>query len=89
MITKRLKLSDSPCFPPGTLAPNLGHRKLVNKFPWLRAGGLWHSAAVGFLTRQQQLVLCAIVLLLLTGRAVKSWRTAHPPVESKPGWVLK
>lgn len=44
---------------------------------------------VGFLTKQQQLVLCAIILLLLTGRAVKSWRLVHPPMESKSGWVQK
>jgi hypothetical protein len=31
------------------------------------------------LTRQQQLFLCAVLLLLLTGWAVKAWRTAHPP----------
>ena len=31
------------------------------------------------LTKQQQLFLCAVLLLLLTGWAVKAWRTAHPP----------
>ena len=31
------------------------------------------------LTRQQQLFLCSIVLLLVLGWAVKAWRTAHPP----------
>lgn len=31
------------------------------------------------LTRQQQLFLCSILLLLLVGWAVKAWRTAHPP----------
>lgn len=31
-----------------------------------------------YLTREQQLVLGAILLLLLTGLAVKTWRTAHP-----------
>jgi hypothetical protein len=31
------------------------------------------------LTRQQQLFLCVVLLLLLTGWAVKAWRTAHPP----------
>jgi hypothetical protein len=30
-------------------------------------------------TKQQQLFLCAVLLLLLTGWAVKAWRTAHPP----------
>jgi hypothetical protein len=31
------------------------------------------------LTRQQQLFLCSILLLLIVGWAVKAWRTAHPP----------
>ncbi len=31
-----------------------------------------------YLTREQQLVLCVILFLLLTGLAVKTWRTAHP-----------
>jgi hypothetical protein len=32
------------------------------------------------LTKQEQLVLCVVLGLLLTGWAVKTWRTAHPPV---------
>jgi hypothetical protein len=31
------------------------------------------------LTRQEQIVLCIVVGLLLTGWAVKWYRTAHPP----------
>jgi hypothetical protein len=31
------------------------------------------------LTKQEQLVLCIVVGLLLTGWAVKTWRAAHPP----------
>lgn len=31
------------------------------------------------LTRQEQLVLTVLVALLLTGWAVRAWRTAHPP----------
>jgi len=34
------------------------------------------------LTRQQQLFLCAVLFLLLTGWAVKAWRTAHPPART-------
>lgn len=30
------------------------------------------------LTKQQQLFLCVVLLLLLTGWAVKAWRAAHP-----------
>jgi hypothetical protein len=31
------------------------------------------------LTKQEQLVLCIVLGLLLTGWAVKTWRAAHPP----------
>ncbi|MFO1477065.1 MAG: hypothetical protein U1F98_10490 [Verrucomicrobiota bacterium] len=31
------------------------------------------------LTKQEQLVLCVILGLLLTGWAVQTYRTAHPP----------
>jgi hypothetical protein len=31
------------------------------------------------LTKQEQFVLCIVTVLLLTGGAVKAWRTAHPP----------
>jgi hypothetical protein len=31
------------------------------------------------LTKQEQFVLCIVLGLLLTGWAVKVWRTAHPP----------
>lgn len=33
------------------------------------------------LTKEQQRVLCLVLLLLLTGWAVKAWRTAHPPAQ--------
>jgi hypothetical protein len=31
------------------------------------------------LTKQEQLVLCIVMGLLLTGWAVKTYRAAHPP----------
>ncbi len=34
------------------------------------------------LTKQEQLVLCLIFGLLLTGWAVKTYRTAHPPTQA-------
>jgi len=34
---------------------------------------------VKFLTRQEQLFLAVVLGLLLTGLAVKAWRTANPP----------
>lgn len=30
------------------------------------------------LTRQQQLFLCSVLLLLLVGWTVRAWRLAHP-----------
>ena len=33
------------------------------------------------LSRQQQLFLCVVLLLLLTGWAVKAWRTSHRPAQ--------
>jgi hypothetical protein len=35
---------------------------------------------VNYLTKQEQLVLGLVLGLLLTGWAVKTYRTAHPPV---------
>ncbi|MGA3284514.1 MAG: hypothetical protein ABSD57_08655 [Verrucomicrobiota bacterium] len=37
------------------------------------------------LTKQEQLVLCIVLGLLLTGWAVKTYRAAHPLVGTKPG----
>lgn len=37
--------------------------------------------AMKHLTKEQQKVLCVIILLLLTGLAVKTWRRAHPPTD--------
>ena len=37
---------------------------------------------VNRLTKQEQLVLCLVLGLLLTGWAVKAWRTAHPPIRA-------
>ena len=36
------------------------------------------------LTKQQQQFLCVVLLLLLTGWAVKAWRTAHAPPPVAP-----
>ncbi len=33
---------------------------------------------VNRLTKQEQMVLCLVLALLLTGWAVKTWRTARP-----------
>jgi len=34
------------------------------------------------LTKQEQLVLCVVLSLLLVGWTVRAWRTAHPPAAS-------
>lgn len=34
------------------------------------------------LTRQEQLVLCIVIGLLLVGWAVKTYRTANPPAQT-------
>jgi hypothetical protein len=39
---------------------------------------------MNFLTKEQQKVLCVILFLLLTGLAVRTWRTAHPPKHLAP-----
>ncbi len=52
---------------------------------------LWHCErcpltlsfwCVNRLTKQEQLVLCIVLGLLLTGWAVKAYRTAHPPAQA-------
>lgn len=74
-----------------SLVTSAATRSLKRRITLLGSGrvGCGTVRGVGFLTKQQQLVLCAIILLLLTGQAVKSWRLAHPPMESKSGWVQK
>jgi hypothetical protein len=38
-----------------------------------------YSISMFNLTRQQQLFLCSVLLLLLVGWTVRAWRLAHPP----------
>lgn len=37
---------------------------------------------VSRLTRQEQMVLCSVLGLLLLGWAVKAYRAAHPPAQA-------
>ena len=39
-----------------------------------------YIARVNHLTKQEQLVICVVLGLLLTGWAVKTYRTSHPVV---------
>ncbi len=45
--------------------------------------GCVYIASVKWLTKQEQLVLTVVIGLLLTGWAVRTYRTAHPPVEAR------
>jgi hypothetical protein len=47
---------------------------IVAMAPWFR-----YLVPVNHLTKQEQLVLCIVLGLLLTGWAVKTYRAAHPP----------
>ena len=38
-----------------------------------------YIGVVNFLTKQEQMALCLLLVLLLTGWVVKSYRLAHPP----------
>jgi hypothetical protein len=38
-----------------------------------------YISAMNRLTKQEQLVICVVLGLLLTGLAVKTYRAAHPP----------
>ncbi len=44
----------------------------------LEIGESAYIARVRFLTKQEQMALCLIFVLLLTGWAVRTWRAAHP-----------
>jgi hypothetical protein len=49
-------------------------KAIVAMAPWFR-----YLVPVNRLTKQEQLVLCIVLGLLLTGWAVKTYRAAHPP----------
>ncbi len=49
-------------------------------FAWKFDGRLYIEWQMKNLTRQEQFVLCLILVLVLTGWAVKVYRTAHAPV---------
>ncbi len=55
-----------------------GNWKQIAQSFLLRYSNRTHAPAMKYLTKEQQKVLCVILLLLLTGLAVKTWRKAHP-----------
>ena len=46
--------------------------------PFIAAGNCAYIPGVNRLTRQEQLVLCSVLGLLLVGLAVKTYRASHP-----------
>ena len=61
-----------------SLEPPPGHCK-IKAVALLAEMRLCHYIArVNYLTKQEQLVLCIVLGLLVTGWAVKAYRTAHP-----------
>jgi len=67
--------------PHKTLAgqPNLLRTEPALKTAVVHWGLLRYIPRVNRLTRQEQFVLCVVIVLLLVGWAVKAYRTAHPP----------
>jgi hypothetical protein len=73
--------------------PRLGNRAGLLSSPARHCGetgccinstSVWKARAptMKYLTKEQQKVLCVILFLLLTGLAVKTWRTTHPPKQA-------
>jgi hypothetical protein len=60
-------------------APASGAR--AKNFSWETRPSLY-IARVSYLTKQEQMVLCLILALVLAGWAVKTYRTAHPPARA-------
>ena len=55
--------------------------KIANRnYDGCRRRDLRYIIRMNWLTKQEQFVICLIIGLLLTGLAVKYYRTAHPPV---------
>jgi hypothetical protein len=60
----------------------LAARKQIAAPASLRYSSSTRGPTMNYLTKEQQKVLCVILLLLLTGLAVKTWRTGHPPKQA-------
>jgi hypothetical protein len=62
-----------------SLKPLNRRRKTKAAAPLAEVIQAGYIAVVNYLTKQEQLVLCIVLGLLLTGWAVKTYRIAHPP----------
>jgi hypothetical protein len=70
--------------------PDGANSRILRKNPpLLSRGGHVIFPPVLRLTKQEQLVLCVVLSLLLVGWAVKAWRTAHPPARPNEQVNLK
>jgi hypothetical protein len=56
-----------------------GRRTLSTRFT---RRTVWLYFVVTWLTKSEQLFLCIVVGLFLTGLAVKAYRTSHPPAQT-------
>jgi hypothetical protein len=74
-----LPFSQSGGKPPRSKTPAFRHSITPHPEFSLEIAGTGYIASVKFLTKQEQMVLCLIFVLLLTGWGVKTWRAAHPP----------
>ncbi|HMJ91784.1 MAG TPA: hypothetical protein VK530_18315 [Candidatus Acidoferrum sp.] len=63
--------------PRHAVCSQLGRKSELLEFPTV--GIPQQVTPMNFLTKEQQQVLAVILLLLLTGIAVRTWRIAHPP----------
>ena len=68
MLICQFQTDPLPILPPGLPRPDFS----------LEIPETAYIAPVKFLTKQEQLALFLIFVLLLTGWAVKTWRAAHP-----------
>jgi hypothetical protein len=71
--------------------PNAPHRNSASKFKnrnsqfardGCRGADLSYIIGMNWLTKQEQMIICLVIGLLVTGLAVKYYRTAHPATTS-------
>jgi hypothetical protein len=65
-----------------SLEPSSGHRKTKAAAPLAENGLSRYIGGVNHLTRQEIFVICIVLGLLVTGRCVKAYRSAHPAAAS-------
>ena len=64
----------------GKLTNSAGQLQGQSRLQACRSSILHYLTTMNYLTKQELLVLCIVLGLLLTGWVVKMYRTAHPPV---------